>query len=212
LNGTVIGLSERLTSNQINFMKTILLLLATAFSLSAHAQSRYFKSDGGFGAALTMGEVKSYGISASVEPKFFITPKISAGMRFEGDALFGGKIDDASSASFSVNTSSRTAILVKGEYYFSENKNRPFVGVMAGRYAQANIGAGSSGSASITAGSYFGGAPEVGYTFNNFRISGIYHIVPGADLVSASSGAPIEVSRNFLVIQLGFRVYQSKSF
>ena len=188
-------------------MKKLLVLVAMGISMSLQAQP-YFKTDGTLGAALMLGEVKSYGISAGVEPKVFITPKISAGMRFEGDALFGGSFDDVQSGSVEVNTSSRTAILVKGEYYFGEDGTRPFVGLMAGRYTQANIGAGSSGAASITAGSYFGGAPEIGVTFNNFRISGIYHIVPGTDIMSASSGTPIDVSRNYFVIQMGFKVFQ----
>lgn len=193
-------------------MKRLLLIVATGISLSLQAQTQtptqFFKVDGGIGAALTLGNLKSYGISASVEPKFFFTPQIAAGLRFEGDALFGGSFDGASAGSVDVSTSSRAAILLKGEYYFSENPNRFFVGLMAGKYALADVSGGSSGSASISAGNYFGVAPEIGFTMKNFRISGIYHIITGSDLVNISSGTPIEVGRNFLVIQIGFKLFQ----
>ena len=188
--------------------KTLLMIALVAIGFAANAQERFFKADAGIGGAFTLGEISSYGISASIEPKFFFNSQISAGLRLEGDALFGGKID-AESFQVEVNTSSRAAILAKGEYYFSDKRNRPFVGLMAGRYTQANIGTSSSGSASVAAVSQFGFAPEIGYTFNNFRISGIYHFVPGTDLVSVSVGDPIEVSRNYIVIQLGFKVFSA---
>jgi len=193
-------------------MKTLLVIVVTGISLSLQAQNKYFKTDGGIGAALTFGDKKSYGISVGVEPKVFFTPKLAAGLRFEGDALFGGSIPTTAGGTVDVSTSTRAAILLKGEYYFSESEKRPFVGVMLGRYTQANVGSSSTGSASIAAGTYFGYAPELGITLKNFRISGIYHFVPGTDLVTMSSGSPVEVSRNYLVIQLGFKMFQSEKF
>lgn len=186
--------------------KTLLMIALVALGFAANAQERFIKGDVGIGGAMTFGEISSYGISASFEPKLFLNSQVSVGLRLEGDALFGGSID-AENSQVDVNTSSRAAILAKGEYYLSDNKNRLFVGLMAGRYTQANIGTSSSGSASVAAVSQFGFAPEIGYTFNNFRVSGIYHFVPGTDLVSVSVGDPIEVSRNYLVIQLGFKVF-----
>lgn len=184
------------------------MIVLLAIGIAANAQDRFIKGDVGIGGALTFGEIKSYGISASFEPKYFFNPRVSAGLRFEGDALFGGSID-AENSQVDVNTSSRAAILAKGEYYLSEKRNRAFIGIMGGRYTQANVGSSSSGSASIAAISTFGFATELGYTFNNFRVSGIYHIVPGTDQVSVSSGDPIEISRNYLVIQLGFKVFSA---
>ena len=184
-----------------------LLFVCVLIFLSAYTQDKYLKVDAGIGAGLTLGDLKSYGISASTEPKFFFTPQIAVGLRLECTMLFGGNIDAASS-SFEIGISARAAQLVKGEYYFSEESTRPFVGLMTGRYVQANIGTSSAGDASIKEGSYFGFAPEIGITFNNFRLSAIYHIVPGTDLLTVTSGNPPEVSRNYLVIQLGFKVFQ----
>jgi hypothetical protein len=188
--------------------KTFLLIALIAVGFAANAQERFIRGDVSIGGALTFGEVSSYGISAAFEPKFFFNSQVSVGLRLEGDALFGGTIN-AEDSQVEVNSSSRTAILAKGEYYFTDNRNRPFIGLMAGQYTQANIGTSSSGSASVAAVSNFGFAPEIGYTFNNFRVSGIYHFVPGTDKVSVSTGDPIEVSRNYLVIQLGFKVFRA---
>jgi len=50
--------------------------------------------DTGIGAALTFADFKSYGIMAHTEPKVFILRGLSAGVRLEGDAFFGGTISD----------------------------------------------------------------------------------------------------------------------
>jgi len=193
-------------------MKKILFASIVFFVFtSVSAQDRFIKFDGGLGAALTFGDFKAYGISASVEPKFFFNNQISAGLRFEADALFGGSIS-SSVGNVDVSTSARTAILVKGEYYFSEAQTRPFVGLMFGRYVQANSGVSVDGNdipdSSLSAVNSFGFAPEVGVTFNNFRISGIYHVVTEGDAVSISTGSGADVDRNYFVIQLGFKIFQ----
>ena len=187
--------------------KLLFCFVLAAVGYTANAQNRSIKMDGSIGGAMTFGGVKSYGISAAVEPKFFFNKRIAAGLRLEGDVLFGGKIE-ADAQNVDVQMTSRSAQLVKGEFYLTESKTRPFIGLMGGRYTQANIGSSSSGSATIVAGTYFGFAPELGVTFNNFRISGIYHFVPGTDLVSVSSGSPIEVERNYFVFTMGFKVFQ----
>jgi hypothetical protein len=189
-------------------MKSIILLsIISTLSANLYCQDRFFKTDAGIGAALTVGSLKSYGLSGSAEPKFFFNPKFSVGLRFEGSVLFGGKIDNET-GNFDLGVSSRAATLLKGEYYLTDNDNRLFLGLMLGRYVQANIGSSSTGSASISAGKYFGFAPELGITFTNFRISGIYHLVPGTDLITVATGNPVKVSRNYFVIQMGFRVFQ----
>jgi len=188
-------------------MKRLLLfIVSTVLCFSINAQDRYLKADAGIGSAMTLGKLKSYGISASIEPKFFFNPQFSLGVRLEGDVLFGGSINGTSEVN--VGMSSRAATLLKGEYYLTEADNRMFIGLMAGRYVQANMGGGSSGAVSLSAGKYFGFAPEVGFTFKNFRISGIYHVVSGSDLVTISTGNAENVSRSYFVIQLGFKTFQ----
>lgn len=186
-------------------MKRILFLLLVTTPLLSNAQV-FFKMDAGIGGAFTFGDLKSYGIMAHLEPKVFILPNLSAGLRFEGDALFGGSISDAES-DLEVGVSSRAAILLKGEYYFTDNHTRPFAGLGVGSYTIANTSASGDGGASIGAGNHFGVAPELGVTFGNFRLSAIYHILTGSNLVDISAGSPREISMNYLVLQLGFKIF-----
>ncbi len=187
-------------------MKNLFLLL---FLLSigsvSYAQNINFKVDAGFHGGFTFGDIKTYGIGGSLEPKVFITPKISAGARMEGTALFGGNIDD-SGQDVSASVSARAAYIAKGEYYTRDQGTRPFFGFGLGYYTVASNTASTSG-ASISAGRHFGLSPQVGITFNNFRISGMYHALMGKDMVTMSSGDTKEISRNYLVIELGFKVF-----
>lgn len=186
-------------------MRKAFIVLLLAVPLASNAQI-FFKMDGGLGGAFTFGDIKSYGIMASVEPKVFILPSLSAGLRIEGDALFGGSISADTESDIEMGVSSRAAILLKGEYYFTDNNTRPFVGFGLGTYTIANTSGGTSG-ASIAAGNHFGVAPELGVTFGNFRLSAIYHILTGSNLVEMSAGSPAEISMNYLVVQLGFKIF-----
>jgi hypothetical protein len=71
-------------------MKKSFLLLSMLFVSAITFAQVSFKTDGGIHGGFSFGDVKMYGIGASLEPKVFITPKFSAGARFEGTVLFGG--------------------------------------------------------------------------------------------------------------------------
>lgn len=189
-------------------MKTLLLFCLIGISTTLFSQDRFFKMDGTFGGAFTNGKTKSAGISAGIEPKYFFNPQVSLGLRLEGAALFGGKIDMTGEGGTKVTESARTAQLIKAEYYLSDADNRLFFGLMAGRYTQANIGATDAGSASVEAVNSFGFAPEIGVTFKNFRLSAIYHMIPGKSLVSINVFDAINVSKNYFVIQMGWKLFQ----
>ncbi|MCR9173280.1 MAG: hypothetical protein NXI10_12340 [bacterium] len=194
-------------------MKNLLLVVALCVTSMAYSQDYFFRSDAGIGGAFTTGNFKAYGISASAEPKFFFNPNISVGLRLEGDVLFGGSIQ-GTSGDVSVGLSSRAAYCLKGEYYLGDGNTKPFVGLSAGWYTQANIGTNVQGEGvgvSASAVRSFGLGPELGVTFGNFRISGIYNFVPGQDLVSVTTSVggveTVEVGRSYVVIQLGFRAF-----
>ncbi|MBD3635840.1 MAG: hypothetical protein HUJ25_00750 [Crocinitomicaceae bacterium] len=189
-------------------MKKLLLISLLAVSSTGLAQENFFRLDGGIGFATTFGNVRSYGISASTEPKFFFNPNISVGLRLEGNVLFGAKIK-TSTEDVNAAMSARSAYLLKGEYYLGDGNTKPFFGLMGGYYVQANVGGGTSG-VSAYGGKTWGGAPEIGVTFGNFRMSALYHFVAGKDLVSASTSVgteTIEVGRSYFIFQLGFRVF-----
>lgn len=190
-------------------MKKLLLPCLLIFSSLSFGQDHFFRNDVTLGGAMTFGNLKSYGISVASEPKFFFNPNISVGLRLEGDVLFGAKIA-TSAEDVSAGMSARAAFLLKGEYYFGDGNTKPFVGLMGGYYTQANVG-GGTGGAYAYGGRSFGGAPEVGVTFGNFRLSALYHLVAGKDnigvTVSSGSTENIAIGRSYFVFQLGFRTF-----
>ena len=187
-------------------MKKLIVLLLIVVLAAMFAQGIGFRLDAGLGAALSFGELKSYGIAAFTEPKVTIGPSITAGIRFEGDALFGGSIaEDAED--LEVGMSTRAAILLRGEYFIGQNQTRPFVGLGFGRYTLANTSASGTGAASIVASNNFGVAPELGFAFGNFKLSAMYHFVGGNTLVTIEAGEPKEISNNYLGILMSFRVF-----
>jgi hypothetical protein len=156
-------------------MKKSLLLLSMLLVSGFTFAQVSFKMDGGVHGGFSFGEVKMYGIGASLEPKVFVTPKISAGARFEGTVLFGGNIS-TTGEDVSASVSSTAAFLAKGEYYTNDEGARPFFGFGLGYYTIGSS-SGGTGGASVSAGNHFGLAPQIGVTFKNFRLSGIYHIM-----------------------------------
>lgn len=120
-------------------MKKLLLTTALFLSISTFGQDNFFRVDGSIGAAISQGKFKAYGVSAATEPKYFFYPNVSLGLRLEGDALFGGKIDGEGD-DVQVGISSRASYTLKGEYYLGGGNTKPFVCIMAGMYTQANIG------------------------------------------------------------------------
>jgi hypothetical protein len=186
-------------------MKRIIFTLLAIATLQVQAQR--IQLDMGLGAALSLEDMKAGGISANLEPKFFITNSISVGLRLEGDILFGGSIS-ADTEQISVGMSSRAAQLLKGEYYITDRIIRPYTGLGLGRFTQANIGASSAGEASITASSSFGVAPELGIALGNFRLSAIYNVVTGENLVEINVGDFEAISRNYLVLQMSWKLFK----
>ena len=187
--------------------KKIFIILLAICSFSVNAQKISFQLVTGLGMATSFGELRAYGISAAVEPKVFIGDHIAAGLRVEGNVLIGGNIlaDDASE--ISVGMSLKAAQTIKGEYYFTSMKVRPYAGVGVGRYTMASIGATGAGDASISESSGIGFAPEAGIALGNFRLSAIYNIVPGKDLVNITVGDVKEVSKNYLVLQMSWKIF-----
>jgi outer membrane protein X len=187
-------------------MKRLLIVFLALAPFVMNAQNIGFRLDAGLGGAFTFGSLKSYGIAAFTEPKVLIGSNITAGIRLEGDVLIGGTIADVAEE-LEIGMSTRAAILLKGEYYITDSKVRPYVGLGLGQYTVANTSATGTGAASITAGNHFGFAPEVGIALGNFRISGVYHILTGEDLLTLSTGATEPISMNYFVVQIAFKVF-----
>ena len=187
------------------------LLLIALLGCSTLGFSQFVRIDGGVGYATTFGKFRTHGLNISTEPKFFFNENISVGLRLETNVLFGGKISTSEPEDINVGYGARTAVLLKGEYYFGQGNTKPFAGLMGGFYNNASV---SLGTAGVGASVYRSGgiAPEFGVSFGGkFRMSAMYHYVFGKDDVSVtlSTGMSetVSIGRGYFVFSLGFRVW-----
>ena len=168
-----------------------------------------YRVDSGVAAAYTPG-IGGYGFSGFTEPKLNLTERISVGARAEGAVMLGGNID-TSADEVAVSTNVAVATLVKGEFFLTRTRVRPFVGFGAGMYTFVGQGVAVSGGASVSqqAGRFFGVAPQAGINFGGFRLAATYNIPLQADIVvtqsASAGGGTVELSRNYMTLDFGFR-------
>ncbi|MDR1347376.1 MAG: hypothetical protein LBJ63_02950 [Prevotellaceae bacterium] len=114
-------------------MKKFLFIAVLFCGVALSAQSQEFKPfrvDMGLGYGLPFSDGLKGGVQFYLEPKYEIAPQIAVGFRWEG-SLFAG--DDVEGQSVDVKLSS--AFMATGDYYFNNNKFRPFVGLGLGLYS-----------------------------------------------------------------------------
>jgi len=158
-----------------------LLLLATllGFAVLANAQSETFhnfKVDIGFGYALpTNGSGTKAGATFTIQPHYRLSDELAIGLRMEGAA-----IGYENTATGDTKVSVLGSYCATGEYYFSNDSFRPFVGAGIGLFTQASasVNNNSDGTVYVTpSSSGFGAFPEVGFEAGHFRMSVDYNVV-----------------------------------
>jgi outer membrane protein X len=152
----------------LNVMKKVLILsLALILGIGATVQAQDFKPfrvDGGVGYGLPFTEGLDGGVLFYVEPKYEVIPQLSVGIRWEG-SLFAGEGLDAKLSS---------AYMATGDWFFNNNKFRPFVGLGLGAYSIANA------DIDITTGELesktnFGALLRAGFDIAHFRLALAYN-------------------------------------
>lgn len=198
-------------------MRLALAVLASVLSFPAFALAPNYpplRVDVGVFGAVAPSGVKMYGGGGYVEPKLNITDHLSAGLRFEGSAMFPeniGVTTGATTTSVSMGMRASSAYLLKADWYLTTSSVRPFVGIGAGLYKIGGVSqsAGTSGVVQqAEAFDGFGFAPQVGINLGAFRLAAIYHVLTGGDQVvvtQAVGGSPVEktISKNWLAIEVG---------
>ena len=144
-------------------MKKLSLLLFTLVTMAltglVQAQNyKKFKVGLGLGPALDNGD---FLILGAIEPAYRITDAWAIGLRVESAPLIGYV------GSASANT--LTSYTLNAQFYFSEGKLRPFVGLGAGTYLRGS-----------TARSQIGFYPRAGFDFGHFNLSLDYNILSRA--------------------------------
>lgn len=143
------------------------------------------------------------GIAVYLEPGYRINDQILVGLRIESAVM--AKTVGTQEASAKA-TGSYT---INGQYYFSNNKFRPFAGLGVGLFANADVEvSGSSGSAS--AGNGIGFYPRVGFDFGHFNFIFDYNIVPPTDELEVSGSTVSlgddEIKNSYMSIKIGVSI------
>lgn len=162
-----------------------LLILACAlgafhWASAQDANARIFKKfkvDVSLGYAIpqeSTGSGHKAGVLFVIEPKYAVLDQISVGLRMEGAAMVNVN-NDGESGDAKVNAS----YLATGDYYFSNNKFRPFAGAGAGIYKHASVHVdGDSEVGDIPVSSHFGGMARAGFEYGHLRVGVEYNFVP----------------------------------
>ncbi len=109
----------------------------------------------GYAIPTASGGGSKGGALFAIEPKYAVIPNLSVGLRIEAAVTVSGV--NFSTGSTSSNSSAKAAgsYLATGDYYFSGNSTRPFIGAGAGIFQTAGVSL-SSANPNIGEGSKFG--------------------------------------------------------
>ena len=106
----------------------------------------------------------------AIEPKYAIMDQLSVGLRMEAVVMFDFSFFGGGGA-----TKANASYLATGDYYFSNNKFRPFLGAGAGMYTYASIDTQFGGS--IPVASKFGFMARSGFEYGHLRVGAEYNFV-----------------------------------
>ncbi|MEO8961959.1 MAG: acyloxyacyl hydrolase [Ginsengibacter sp.] len=164
---------------------SILAALLCVFSLSMQAQDggsgdqvfKKFKVDVSVGYAVpqsSQGAGRNGGALFAIEPKYAVMDQLSVGLRLEGALMVN--VDEAGETG---KAQANASYLATGDYYFSNNKFRPFIGAGAGVYTYANVNTDDDISSidDIPKTSNFGAMARVGFEYGHFRFGVEYNFV-----------------------------------
>jgi len=166
-------------------------LLFSVFLLSlflVHAQNgdRVFnpwKVDLSLGGAIPQGPGSKGGGLFVVEPKYAVVDQFWVGLRIE-TAVMARSYQFSDGSSSSTNVSASGSYLATGDFYFTTENFRPFIGLGAGVYRLASISIDENGNndGKIAASTKFGGMARVGFEAGHFRLGVEYNLLANTSL------------------------------
>lgn len=162
-------------------ISTVLMFMALtaagAFAQEYHA----FRVGVGLGYAMASGSGSKAGVLFNIEPGYRIQDQILLNLRIEGAVVGRGFADETSAE---VDVAAIASYTVNGQYYFNNNKFRPFVGAGIGMYSLAstsvsvNVNGNQTETGAIAAANEFGFYPRVGFDSGHFTMAIDYNVVP----------------------------------
>ncbi|MBL7851694.1 MAG: hypothetical protein JNN04_12390 [Cyclobacteriaceae bacterium] len=185
-------------------MKKIILLAVVVLVFSAADAQDYKKFKVGIGLGYGVPNEGSGGVLLYLEPMYRITDQIAAGLRIESAAFLGKPISGTPYTTSAFGVGSYT---LNGQYYFSNNTFRPFVGAGFGMFtlAAASADIGGSNVNLNAAATVFGFYPRIGFDLGHFNLSIDYNVIPSQETtVSIGGFGTTTTTSNYSYI--GFRI------
>lgn len=197
---------------QLGWLVGIAASTVIAGTTSAHAQAENYQPlrfDSGLAGSYVSASGRG-GFGALLEAKFMAHDNVAVGLRFEGQAMFGGSVGN--DGSVQIDLGAVAAMLAKGEYYVGKGSVRPFVGLSLGVYdiASQSISAGpNTAGVDQKAGRYFGIAPQVGLDLGRLRLAATFNAMLGADIevtqMVGNAEQKASFSQNYLTFEMSIR-------
>jgi outer membrane protein W len=167
---------------------TIFLVLIFAASQAQEESLRIFKPfkvDVSVGFALPLGGGSAStkaGALLALEPKYAVADKFALGLRLELAAMARAYVDINGNTA-SGDGSANGSIALTGDYYFTNNMFRPFIGAGVGNYtiAYANVTSGN-GPNDLGSDHRFGFLVRTGFELRHFRVGVEYNIVGSTNI------------------------------
>jgi len=162
-------------------MRKALPILAVVLLASIATQAQEYKAfKVGLGIGYGVPSEGSGGVLLYLEPMYRVSDQIAIGLRLESAAFLGQPISGTpfTTAAFGVGS-----FTLNGQYYFSNNTFRPFVGFGLGMFTAAGTSTDlGGGNVFIQASANtFGFYPRVGFDLGHFNLSIDYNIIPAQE-------------------------------
>lgn len=177
-------------------VSTVLLLVLSA-AVAVNAQEyKPFKLGVGLGYASPGGEGAGGGVLFGIEPAYRVNDALAVGLRMEWAAVVRG----LSTAMDSYNASAAAigSYTVNGQYYFSNNTFRPFVGAGVGLFTLGAVSVDAT-SAGAAAESKIGFYPRIGFDAGHFNFTIDYNIIGKTKF----EGSDLEAKNSYIGFRIG---------
>lgn len=145
------------------------------------------------------------GVAFAFEPAYRINDAIAVGLRVEAAAL--AKVVGEQEAEISTSGS----YTLFGQYYFSNNNFRPFVGLGAGLFSNATVEFSDDFvNSDLDPSPSFGFFPRVGFDLGHFNFLFDYNIIGATDEVDVPGFGTVEledeIKNSYFSVKVGFSI------
>ena len=168
------------------------IFLTIIFVTQSYGQAenyRLIRFDFGFSYVVPMSSRLSSGFGLTLEPKFQISDKHTIGVRTGFYFMSGNSLDyidayDFATTSTELSVGGAVNFSIFNEYFLTEGRGRPFVGIGLGFYGGGSAAVTSAtivggGTANVGADGYagMGLSPALGFHFGKLKLTASYHYI-----------------------------------